>query len=117
MKENHTDSVVPAHTDATKPVSLMCRVLAVSRSGYYAWRTRRPSARAQADDVLEQRIRTIHEGSRGTYGRPRVALLQGQAVPLGRFVPESCPSEPPNVLTLSPVRLTLPKRVPSHTYP
>lgn len=46
-----------------------------------------------------------------------VALLQGQAVPLGRFVPEPWPSEPPNVLTLSPVRLTLPKRVPSHTYP
>jgi putative transposase len=53
-------------------VSLMCRVLGVSRSGYYAWRTRRPSARSQADDDLQKRIRTIHEGSHGTYGRPRI---------------------------------------------
>ena len=46
-----------------------------------------------------------------------VALLQGQEVPLGRFVPEPWPSEPPNVLILSRVRLTLPKHVPSHAYP
>jgi putative transposase len=46
----------------------MCRVLAVSASGYYAWRKRPPSARAQADVELTARIRAIHQYSRGTYG-------------------------------------------------
>ena len=38
------------------PVPRLCRVLRVSRSGYYAWRKRPPSARAQADAVLTARI-------------------------------------------------------------
>ena len=50
----------------------MCRLLGVSRSGYYAWRQRPPSARARADQGLSQRIREIHEQSRGTYGTPRI---------------------------------------------
>jgi len=50
----------------------MCRVLGVSPSGYYAWRTRPLSARAQADHVLLTRIRAIHVQSRGTYGTPRI---------------------------------------------
>jgi putative transposase len=47
-------------------------LLGVSRSGYYAWRRRPPSARARADRGLSQRIREIHEQSRGTYGTPRI---------------------------------------------
>jgi putative transposase len=61
----------------------MCRVLEVSTSGYYAWCKRRPSARAERDAQLKQRIREIHEWSDGTYGRPRMhAELQedGEAV-------------------------------------
>jgi putative transposase len=50
----------------------MCGVLGVSRSGFYAWCTRQPSARAQADAALQKRIKVIHEHSRGTYGRPRI---------------------------------------------
>jgi putative transposase len=50
----------------------MCRVLNVSTSGYYAWRTRQPSERTQADQRLSQRIREIHENSKGTYGAPRI---------------------------------------------
>src|SRR5688572_23026241 len=50
----------------------MCRVLGISRSGFYAWRTRQPAARAQADAVLQDRIKVIHEQRRGTYGRPRI---------------------------------------------
>ena len=50
----------------------MCRVLAVSASGYYAWRQRPPSARARTDAELTTRIRAIHQYSRGTYGAPRV---------------------------------------------
>jgi putative transposase len=54
------------------PIATMCRVLEVSTSGYYAWRKRPLSARAQRDAELRARIRLIHERSRGTYGRPRV---------------------------------------------
>ncbi len=50
----------------------MCRVLEVSTSGYYAWRSRPASKRAQEDAVLLRRIRTIHAASRETYGVPRV---------------------------------------------
>jgi len=53
-------------------VSLMCRVLGVARSGYYAWRTRGISPRAVADAGITERIRGIHRESRGTYGYPRV---------------------------------------------
>jgi len=50
----------------------MCRLLGVSPSGYYAWRTRGPSARAREDAVLIDRIRSFHKQSRGTYGAPRI---------------------------------------------
>ena len=50
----------------------MCRVVGVSPSGYYAWRSRPPSARAQADQRLLTRIRAIHAASRSTYGAPRI---------------------------------------------
>jgi putative transposase len=53
-------------------VSTMCQVLGVSPSGYYAWAQRPPSARSLADAALKERIRQIHEISRGTYGVPRV---------------------------------------------
>lgn len=54
------------------PVTALCRVLGVSPSGYWAWTSRPPSARAQADARLTARIAEIHERSRGTYGVPRV---------------------------------------------
>jgi putative transposase len=54
------------------PIRTMARVLKVSASGYYAWRSRPVSARASADAGLTRRIRTIHAGSHGTYGAPRV---------------------------------------------
>lgn len=53
-------------------VATMCRVLAVSASGYYAWRQRPPSARARADAELTARISAIHQYSRATYGAPRI---------------------------------------------
>lgn len=53
-------------------IVLMCRVLAVSRTGYYAWRARRPSARAQQDTRLRLVIRTIHAASQRRYGQPRI---------------------------------------------
>ncbi len=54
------------------PITAMARVLGVSTAGYYAWLKRRPSAHAEADTVLLQRIRTVHVTSRATYGVPRV---------------------------------------------
>ena len=57
---------------AEYPVSLMCRVLRVARSGYYAWRTGGISPRAVADAGMTERIGGIHRESRGTYGYPRV---------------------------------------------
>ena len=50
----------------------MCRVLEVTRSGYYAWRKSVPSARARTDERLRVEVRAIHEMSRGRYGSPRV---------------------------------------------
>jgi putative transposase len=54
------------------PMAQMARVLGVSTAGYYAWRNRPPSAHAQSDAALLQRIRTIHVSSRHLYGAPRV---------------------------------------------
>lgn len=54
------------------PVVRLCGVLGVSSSGYYAWRERPTSRRAQSDQVLVTRIRAIHTRSRQTYGSPRV---------------------------------------------
>ncbi len=63
------------------PVVLLCRVLRVSRSGYYAWCGRPESRRRQADRHLEAHIRQVHAASRGTYGSPRVhAELRDQGV-------------------------------------
>lgn len=66
-------------------VALLCRVLGVSTSGYYAWRKRPPSARAQEDATLIERITVIHQESRQTYGAPRIhAELRAEGVGCGR---------------------------------
>jgi putative transposase len=57
---------------ALYPVKLLCRCLGVSPSGFYAWRSRPPSPRAIADEVLTEQIRAFHEASRCTYGAPRI---------------------------------------------
>ena len=63
----------------------MCRVLEVSTSGYYAWRKRPVSKRAQEDAILLRQIRTTHVASDGTYGAPRVyADLVDAGVRVGR---------------------------------
>ena len=47
-------------------VATMCRVLDVSRSGFYAWRQRQPSMQARSDGALKEQIVAIHEASRAT---------------------------------------------------
>jgi putative transposase len=54
------------------PVEAMCRVLAVSRSGYYAWQQRPESPQAKRQAELVEQICQIHEESRQVYGSPRV---------------------------------------------
>jgi transposase InsO family protein len=50
----------------------MCRVLMVSRTGFYAWRQRGPSARVHRDQALRVAIRAVHAASRRRYGSPRI---------------------------------------------
>ena len=54
------------------PVAHLCQLLGVSRSGFYAWMRRPPSAHAQQDRQLRVLIRASHEASRCTYGSPRI---------------------------------------------
>lgn len=67
------------------PISTMCKALCVSRSGFYAWRGRDPSARSIADVALTARVKAIHKASRGTYGAPRIrAELIDEGIAVGR---------------------------------
>jgi len=62
-----------------------CELLAVSRSAFYEWHKHVPSARQLADEALGERIRAIHEASRGIYGWPRVhRALRDDGVHVGR---------------------------------
>jgi hypothetical protein len=94
------------------------------------------SVGGEADAMLEvsslEELPMQQRARRGATGRTRprllscfrrgvltilVALVQGKDVPLGRFVPEPWPSEPPAVLKLSPVRILIPKALQCQTYP
>ena len=57
---------------AAHSIATLCHVLDVSPSGYHAWRSRGPSARAREDAALKACIQEIHQRSRGTYGAPRI---------------------------------------------
>jgi len=67
------------------PVQAACRLLAVSESGYYEWRSRPPSSRAIRHAWLTDVIREVHAVSRGTYGSRRVhaELTMGRGIPVG----------------------------------
>jgi putative transposase len=63
--------VIAAHAD-TWPIRTACRVLGVSASGYYAWRTRPESARTVANQQILTDIRRLHTCHHGRYGSPRL---------------------------------------------
>ncbi|MFN2398013.1 MAG: IS3 family transposase [Gemmatimonadaceae bacterium] len=68
-------------------VTRMCRVLEVSKAGYYAWRRRSISRRSWLNERLKEEIRAIHAASRATYGSPRVhesLMAMGRECSLGR---------------------------------
>jgi len=54
------------------PLSVLCGVFEVSRSGYYAWRDRKPSARQQANQELVEAMKQLHQGQQRCYGSPRL---------------------------------------------
>jgi len=60
------------HRESYK-IKSMCEVLKVSRSGYYAWKTRQPSTRQKDNEDLLGHIREVHTQSRRLYGSPRIA--------------------------------------------
>ena len=65
------------------PLAWMCKRLNVSRSGFYAWQGRAPSARARRDQQLAVSIAALHSQSRGTYGSPSIRdelVKTGEAV-------------------------------------
>lgn len=75
---------VAAHA-SEYPVTLVCRILGLARSGYYAWRVRSVSVRQERDQQLTAQIQTIFTDSRLTYGSPRVhAELKAQGVRTAR---------------------------------
>ena len=71
---------------ASYPLTVLCRVLKVSRSGYYAFEKRGPSKRESADRELTVQIKEVHQRSRRTYGSPRVhrELREGRRQRVGR---------------------------------
>ncbi len=70
---------------ADHPISLLCRVLGVSRLGFHAWLGRAPSDRALADAWLCERITEVHRESRQTYGSRRVrAALRHRGIAVSR---------------------------------
>lgn len=102
------------------PVNLMCRVLDVSTSGFYAYVARQDARKADPDAVVRADLHTVHEGSRGTYGRPRLVrglracghqigpkrvqrLMQEEAlqgISKGRYVP--CTTDSGHALPVAP---------------
>ncbi len=65
------------------PVNALCIAFGVSHSGYYAWLTRAPSVRVQADLQLTAQLCAAHDASRRTYGSPRLVIVlrrQGQSI-------------------------------------
>jgi len=72
---------------ANYPITILCRVMLVSPSGYYAFEQRGPSPRALANEELLGEIKAIHKKSRGTYGSPRMhreLMARGHRLSLGR---------------------------------
>lgn len=70
-----------AANEGAAPVKALCETLGVSRSGFYAWRSRPKSKRQLEDEILSEQIKAIHEESRETYGSPRIhAELRFQGV-------------------------------------
>jgi transposase InsO family protein len=90
-------------------VSIMCEVLEVSRSGYYAWADRPLSARAERREKLVEQIREAHEQSGGTYGSPRIcAELAEQGI-------EACVNTVAKLMKEAQIRSIMHRQFVAHT--
>lgn len=70
---------------ALYPITVLCHVLGVSRSGFHAWCRRPRAARIRSDAQLAAEVIAIHKRSRGTYGSPRVhAELRAKGFRVGK---------------------------------
>jgi len=70
---------------ALYPITVLCHVLGVSRSGYHAWRKRPEAARVRSDAQLAAQVAAVHKRSRKAYGSPRVhAELRAKGTRVGR---------------------------------
>jgi putative transposase len=74
---------IERHTQQFR-VSLMCKVLQVSRAGYYAWRNRRPSARQEANDRLLRLLRRLFNLHRKRYGYRRIHEVAHKEMACGK---------------------------------
>lgn len=74
------------HSERTAyPVTVLCRVMQVARSGYHAWATRKECARRREDRVLTAEVVSEFERSRRTYGSPRIRIALGtRGIRIGR---------------------------------
>ena len=64
---------------------MMCQLHGVTRGGFYAWKRRQPSERSLQDEELLERVRLVHQRSRGYYGSPRVtSQLRLDGLHIGR---------------------------------
>ena len=74
---------IEAHR-AEYPVSRLCQLLEVSRTGYLQWRRRPNSRQALANRTLDARVAAIHAASKRSYGRPRIVQdLRNQGIAVG----------------------------------
>lgn len=65
---------IQTHRDSF-PIAVMCRVLGVSTSGYYAWQHRPPSPRTVRQRKIQQAVEQVHADSHGTYGSYKIARV------------------------------------------
>ncbi|MCA9154822.1 MAG: IS3 family transposase [Planctomycetales bacterium] len=61
------------------PIAAMCRVLQVSKAGYYAWRDRPPSPRAERTARIQQAVRRVHTDSHGIFGSVKITKMLAQS--------------------------------------
>ena len=70
---------------ASYPVRLLCKVVGVAASGFYAWLRRVPGRRQADEQRVKEKVGQIFQASRQTYGSPRIhAELQEAGLRIGR---------------------------------
>lgn len=74
---------IQEHRDSF-PLDALCRALQVSRSGFYDWRTRKPSPRAQRTARIRESVRVAHAESHAIYGSAKIAQVLGNRPDLER---------------------------------